>query len=256
MLALAERHGAVLQTGHVERFNRAIRAALPFVDGPRFIESDRLAPRTTELRRLFQIGDDALVWVAGSTQTPEEEVCLDIFRRAAARHPKLRLILVPRQKHRFDEVATLLERSGLSFVRRSRLEGPTAAPVIMVDTIGELSAIWGSADIAFVGGSLDGKRGGQNMIEPAAYGAAVVFGPHTWNFKETVARLLEQDAAIQINDAVELEATVNRLLDDAALRQHLGGAARSFVQSQHGATDRTLAVLAEVLAARPISRAA
>jgi 3-deoxy-D-manno-octulosonic-acid transferase len=217
---------------------------------------DRLAPKTQELRLLFRIADDALIWVAGSTQTPEEEICLDLYRRALAKHPKLRLILVPRQKDRFDEVANLLERSGVPFARRSRIDAPIDAPVILVDTIGELGAIWGLADLAFVGGSLDGKRGGQNMIEPAAYGAAVVFGPHTWNFKETVKRLLEKSAAIQVADAAELEATVDRLLSDAPLRGRLGNAARSFVRSQQGATERTLDVLAGLLRSESASRAA
>ena len=112
--------------------------------------------------------------------------------------------------------------------------------IILVDTIGELGAIWGLADLAFVGGSLDGKRGGQNMIEPSAYGAAVLFGPHTWNFKQTVADLLAHDGAIQVQDAADLEAAVSRLLDDALLRQRRGEAARAFVLSQQGATERTL----------------
>src|SRR6202043_3465728 len=107
--------------------------------------------------------------------------------------PQLRLIVVPRQKDRFEDVAALVQRSGMPCVRRTQLGTvavPDPAPVILVDTIGELSAVWGLADVAFVGGSLDGKRGGQNMIEPAAYGAAVVFGPHVWNFKEAAAQLV------------------------------------------------------------------
>ena len=126
--------------------------------------------------------------------------------------------------------------------RRSEV-GAAAVPqdaIILCDTIGELAAIWGLADVAFVGGSLDGKRGGQNMIEPSGYGAAVVFGPHVWNFKQTVSDLLARDAAIQAKDAAELEATVMRLLGDADLRRRLGEAARRFVLSQQGATDRTL----------------
>src|SRR5262249_10138236 len=119
--------------------------------------------------------------------------------------------------------------------------------VILVDTIGELSALWGLADIAFVGGSLDGKRGGQNMIEPAAYGAAVVFGPHTWNFRDTVQRLLDANAAIEVRDADELKNTVGRLLSDAKARQQLGNAARGLVLSQQGATERTLDVIDQFL---------
>src|SRR5207302_8158651 len=121
--------------------------------------------------------------------------------------PNLRLILVPRQRERFDEVASILRRFGEPFVRRSELAScpvtPDPCPLILVDTIGELGALWGLADVAFVGGSLDGKRGGQNMIEPAAYGAAVVFGPHVWNFGDIAARLVERGAAVQVKDGAE-----------------------------------------------------
>jgi len=215
--------------------------------------SDRGNPKTRDLRRLLAIDNNALVWIAGSTQAPEEEIVLDIYRQARLQHPNLRLLLVPRQKERFDEVADLLQRSEFDFVRRSQITlehpvSPSLCPsVILVDTFGELGALWGLADVAFVGGSLDGKRGGQNMIEPAAYGAAVVFGPHIWNFKDTVARLLEQKAAIQIADAAELEREALRLLADAQARDLLGRNARRFVQSQQGATERTLQALDQLL---------
>src|SRR5262249_39539570 len=107
---------------------------------------------------------------------------------------------------------------------------------------------WGLADVAVVGGSLDGKRGGQNMIEPAAYGAAVLFGPHTWNFKETVTRLLEEQAAIEVDSGATLEREVVRLLGDAARRAALGRAAQAFVLAQEGATERTMDALDELLA--------
>jgi 3-deoxy-D-manno-octulosonic-acid transferase len=209
------------------------------------VETDRNNPRTQELRRLFGIRQGDMVWVAGSTQAPEEQVVLDIFRRAREKHANLRLFIVPRQKDRFDEVASLLRRSGLAFVRRSQLTGPLAdrSAVVLMDTIGELGALWGLADVAFVGGSLDGKRGGQNMIEPAAYGAAVLFGPHVWNFKDTAARLLEQHAAVQVTNAEALEEESRRLLDDAAARATLGTAAQRFVASQRGATQYTVEAL-------------
>src|SRR6202011_344750 len=107
--------------------------------------------------------------------------------------------------------------------------------IVLVDTIGELGALWGLADVAFVGGSLDGKRGGQNMIEPSAYGAAVVFGPHVWNFRDIAARLVEAGATRQVADAAELEAAVRRLLDDPQERQELGRAAQRYVAGQQGA---------------------
>lgn len=209
-------------------------------------------PRTRQMAELLDISANDLVWVAGSTQAPEEEIALGIFQKAREKHANLRLILVPRQKDRFEDVARLLRESGMPFLRRSSspVANAPGSPIILVDTIGELSAVWGLADLAFVGGSLDGQRGGQNMIEPAAYGAAVVFGPHTWNFKETVARLLERQGAIQVVDAVNLENEVFRLLADSSLRRTLGNSARQFVLEQQGATERTLAVLESVMSAR------
>jgi 3-deoxy-D-manno-octulosonic-acid transferase len=214
------------------------------------VQSDRRNPATQKLARLLKVHQDDLVWIAGSTQEPEEEYVLSIFRKLRQQYSKLRLFLVPRQKERFDEVAALLHRQDEPFVRRSLL---TAAAinhrtVVLVDTIGELGALWGLADVAYVGGSLDGRRGGQNMIEPAAYGAAVVFGPHVWNFRETASRLVTARAAFQVANAAELEAVVRRLLGDAAERERLGAAARDFVRLQQGATERTLDHLDSMLA--------
>jgi len=209
--------------------------------------TDRHNPRTRELRRLLQVTDGDLIWVAGSTQAPEEEIVLDVYQRVRADQPALRLFLVPRQKDRFDEVARLLDRRGMSFARRSSIRDPRRPEVVLVDTIGELGPLWGLADVAFVGGSLDGRRGGQNMIEPAAFGAAVVFGPHVWNFRDTAARLVGAGAAHQVAGAAELQAVVTRLLADVGERRRLGTAARDFVHRQQGATERTLDLLEPLL---------
>jgi 3-deoxy-D-manno-octulosonic-acid transferase len=210
-------------------------------------QADRGNLRTQELRRLLQITPEDLVWIAGSTQDPEEEIALAIFGRLRSAYPNLRLLLVPRQKERFDEVAALLRRGGVAYARRSELTSAARHPVVLVDTIGELGALWGLADVAFVGGSLDGRRGGQNMIEPAAYGAAVVFGPHVWNFRDTAARLVEAGGALQVRDGAALEAAVRRLLQDTAERARLGDTARAFVLRQQGATARTLDLLDRLL---------
>lgn len=215
------------------------------------VAADRNNPKTRDLARLFQVQPGETVWVAGSTQAPEEEITLAIYERVRDKYPNLRLFLVPRQKDRFEEVAQLLERSGLTWLRRSSLR-PDASrptphasrpPIVLVDTIGELAALWGLADLAFVGGSMDGRRGGQNMIEPAAYGAAVVFGPHVWNFKDTSTRLVKAGAALQVDNAAMLELVVRQLLGDAELRASLGAKAQAFVQAQQGATERTLDLL-------------
>lgn len=187
-----------------------------------------------------------VTWVVGSTQAPEEEMALAIYQRLRTCVSELRLLLVPRHKERFDEVAKLVAAAGVSFVRRSALPG-SAASVVLLDTLGELGAAWGLADVAFVGGSLS-ARGGQNMIEPAAYGAAVTFGPNVWNFQDTVNRLLERHAAIQIQDATNLERVTRELLTHAIARRHLGIAAQQFVVSQQGAVDKTVELLGQLMA--------
>jgi 3-deoxy-D-manno-octulosonic-acid transferase len=224
---------------------------------------DRANPRTQELARLFALlprmssqlsndGPEEFIWIAGSTQEPEEKIVLDIFRNLQPEFPGLRLFLVPRQKDRFNEIARILDQSGLPYTRRTQIRAPltlATTSVILVDTIGELGALWGLADVAFVGGSLDGKRGGQNMIEPAAYGAAVNFGPYVWNFRDTADRLVAAQAAIQIKDAADLEGTVRRLLRNCSEREQLGLAAKNFVLRQQGATLRTMDCLDRLLAA-------
>lgn len=206
------------------------------------VESNRHNPRTEELRRLLRVEANDIIWIAGSTQAPEEKMMVDIYRTLRRQYPQLRLFIVPRQKDRFGEVAELLGRSHCAFVRRSSLTSPIVerSAVVLVDSMGELGALWGLTDIAFVGGSLDGKRGGQNMIEPAAYGAAVVFGPHVWNFRDTATRLCNAGAAIQVNDAQMLEAAIAELVANPSERERLGHEAKHFVGAQFGATERTL----------------
>jgi 3-deoxy-D-manno-octulosonic-acid transferase len=223
------------------------------------LAGDRNNLQTRHLARLmgFENGKP-LVWVVGSTQAPEEEEALRIYRQARQAFPHLRLILVPRHKERFEEVAGILQAANTPFVRRSQVDGKVASPddIILVDTLGELSHVWGLADVAFVGGSLS-QRGGQNMIEPAAYGAAVTFGPHVWNFQETVDRLLEHQAALQVANITEWEQTTLRLFRDESLRNTLGTNARQFVLSQFGGADRTLELLQPFLGpARKLPQAA
>lgn len=210
---------------------------------------DRHNPRTHYLRDTLKVKEGEKIWIAGSTQAPEEEIVLRIWQNLRASHLNLRLFLVPRHKDRFEEVAQLLARNGVDFARRSSC-AELGRPVVLVDTTGELGALWGLADVAFVGGSLDGRRGGQNMIEPAAFGAAVVFGPHVWNFADTAARLIDAQAACQVADAGQLETVVRLLLEDADERHRLGTAAREFVLRQQGATEQTVTQLGELLGAR------
>jgi 3-deoxy-D-manno-octulosonic-acid transferase len=249
----------------------AVTGSIKF-DGARM---DRQNEQTLALVKLAGIQADDIVFLAGSTQEPEEQLAVNVYRRLVVEFPELRLILVPRHPERFDEVAAMLDRSGLAWQRRSGLcshsrfqrddnsrsiksavggstqpHGITRSrparraprPTILVDAVGELAAWWGSAHIAFVGGSLT-RRGGQNMIEPAAYGTAVCFGPNTWNFRDVVKMLLDRDAAAVVRNEVELEAFVRRCLTDAELVTAIGRRAQELVLQQQGAAERTVLLL-------------
>jgi 3-deoxy-D-manno-octulosonic-acid transferase len=215
-------------------------------------QTDRLNLRTAALRELAGFQDDDIVFLAGSTQEPEEQIAVDIYRRLAPEFPRLRLVLVPRHPERFDAVAKLLDDSNLPWTRRSHLIdspsplAPRSSRLLLVDTIGELSAWWGTTQIAFVGGSF-GPRGGQNMIEPAAYAAAVSFGPNTRNFRDIVAALISADAAIVVHDSAELEVFVRQMREKPAYAAELGERAQAFVRSQLGATHRTLVLIDTLL---------
>ena len=220
-------------------------------------QTDRDNPRTQSLRELAGISNDDIVFLVGSTQEPEEQYAIDIFRRLVTRHPRLRLIVVPRHPERFEAVAKLLEASNIPWQRRTRLErlaaggslalDPSHPAILLVDSIGELGAWWGTAQIAFVGGSF-GDRGGQNMIEPAAYGAAVSFGPNTRNFRDIVAALLAVDAAVVVHSEADLESFVRRCLDEPSYVDALGSRAQNLVRSQLGATSRTVSLIENLLA--------
>lgn len=218
-------------------------------DGAR---GDRESAVVRQLATLAGITANDLVFLAGSTQSPEEALAVETFRELSVSHPALRLILVPRHAERSDEIASLLAASGLAWQRRSHLEadGPDpAARVLLVDVTGELAAWWGTADVAFVGGSLDGKRGGQNMLEPSAYGAAVCFGPHTRNFQSEVASLLAADAARIVHDQRELTAFVGWALREPAQRKAMGRRAAEAIDAGRGATAVTVGNLLSQLPA-------
>ncbi len=229
------------------------------------IEVNRNNPGTLSLRTLAGIDAADQVFLAGSTQAPEEFAALEVFRSLSAAHPNLRLIIVPRHPERFDEVAQLLARSGLEVTRWTRWrdqvqsvpdnsQRPKSLPrILLVDTVGELRFWWGLADIALVGGSLS-TRGGQNMIEPAAYGAAVCFGPNTQNFRDIATLLLEAHGAVRVASNIELRGFVTRCLDDPNWASELGGRAARLVQLHRGACQRTVTALTPVMAMPPCER--
>ena len=204
--------------------------------------------RGRELRASF--GNARPTWIAGSTHAGEEEQVL-------AAHEELRgstlLILVPRHPDRFRAVADLLSSRGVRFTRRSSGMPPDAATqVVLVDSVGELAALYAAADVAFVGGSLV-PIGGHNLLEPAALGVPVLTGPHHSNSQDVARLLLRQGAALQVNDARELAAVLERLMADPAERRRIGAVGRHIVESNRGSVARLLDLIEPLLpaAARP-----
>ncbi|WP_166830098.1 3-deoxy-D-manno-octulosonic acid transferase [Thalassoroseus pseudoceratinae] len=219
------------------------------------INTQRDNSATQSIQESLGLKTDETVLLAGSTQSPEEEVAIRIWLALRDEFPKLRLVLVPRHQERFEEVAELVGRFNLPLVRRSVVRDSShsappqadATPVVLVDTLGELAACWGFADMAFVGGSLSVGRGGQNMIEPAAYGVAVVVGPDTKNFRSVVEMLQTGNAIRVAADAEELQTTFLDWLRNPEDAREIGQRAQALVLTQQGATSRTCELLLPLL---------
>ena len=252
---------AVQTTEYAERFVDlgADRRAVEVTGSMKFdgAVQDRDNGHTQRLAKLAGIASSDVVFLAGSTQAPEEALAIDSFRTLKDEFPDLRLILVPRHPERFAEVAQLLDQSGLAWQRRSDLAADrlASARVLLIDTMGELAAWWGVADIGYVGGSM-GSRGGQSMIEPAAFGLATSFGPKTHNFKDVVRLMLQRDAAVVVDSGTELTAFVRRCLVDVDWRGRLGVRASELVAKQMGAADVTLTLLKNQMPGERIYREA
>ncbi|HWY22517.1 MAG TPA: 3-deoxy-D-manno-octulosonic acid transferase [Candidatus Acidoferrum sp.] len=188
------------------------------------------------------------ILVCGSTVEGEEPLLLKAFENLLVQHPRAVMILAPRHRERFPAVAALLEQMSIQFCRRSSWKGggALAGGVFLLDTIGELAALYALADVAFVGGSLV-PRGGHNLIEPAQYGVATVVGNHTENFRDIVSLFQSRDA-VRIVGLAELPLVLMELLAHDAERMALGQRAAETMRSQIGATARTADELQELLA--------
>ncbi len=209
------------------------------------VHFDRDGPQVRELRSLVGLQPGDRVLVVGSTQLPEEAASCEALVRLRSHWPQLKLIVVPRHPDRFDEVDKNIRRLPVKLLRRSQLTGPISSAdweILLVDTVGELRWWWGLAEIAIVGGSF-GDRGGQNMLEPAAYGANVAFGPNTSNFKDIAELLIEGEAADRIPAVEGMEDWIRQQLDHPEAGRQRGERARELIAAQQGATARTLQVI-------------
>jgi 3-deoxy-D-manno-octulosonic-acid transferase len=205
-------------------------------------------PLIASLRAAFQQANTSPVIVCGSTVDGEEPILLQAFVNVLASHPRAAMILAPRHPERFGEVVQLLEQLGIRFWRRSLWSGdPVVGGVLLIDTIGELAALYALADIAFVGGSLV-PRGGHNIIEPALHCVPIVVGNHTENFRDIVSLFQSRDA-VRVVGPSELPVVLMELISNPAERAALGRRAGETLRAQMGATQRTLQALEELLPA-------
>ena len=189
-------------------------------------------------------------WVAGSTHETEEQMLLEAHRLVRRQYSEAVLVLVPRHRNRFGEVAAWLASSGARFVTRSAGGAYEAGTeVLLVDTLGELLDFYQAGDVAFVGGTLV-RVGGHNLLEPAALARPILIGPHYSNTADVAALLLAADAIGIVANAAALANAVAKLFGDSRLREERGAAARAVVEANRGAVQKVLRLIAPLLAAQ------
>jgi len=196
---------------------------------------------------------DERLWVAGATGPGEEKILLDVFKNLTnhQQFEDLRLVIVPRKPERFDEVAQLIKDSGLDFVRYSTIKNtdaksPVKTPIILGDTMGDLRKFYSLSTIIFVGRSLV-PMGGSDMMEAAALGKPTLFGPHAFNFRQTVDSLLKDEGAVMVKDEQDLLQTMQKCLTDPDFAQKIAQNGREVIRKNQGATQKTITQIKKLL---------
>lgn len=190
------------------------------------------------LRLKDELFGGRFVWLIASTHKNEEVIFLDIYKEIKRKTPELLLVIVPRHPERFGEVKTLCEQYQQVLVTRTSGEiCRQDTDIYLADTMGELKMLYAASDAAFVGGSMV-PVGGHNILEAAAVGTPVLFGPYMANFKEIAEGVLRQEAAIQCLNKNEIVSAIAALYADPAYRQSLAEKGKSFVRQNQGAISR------------------
>jgi 3-deoxy-D-manno-octulosonic-acid transferase len=201
------------------------------------------------LRQDFGLPVGARLLIAGSTHPGEEEEIIHCYRDLRRSHNDIFLLLAPRHPGRVKGVESVCRSYGFSCVRRSQADGSVGNSVLLLDTIGELSDAYALGTFIFVGGSLV-RRGGHNVLEPAAWGKPIFFGPYMEHYSGIAATLEREGAAIQVRSGKELAAQIDRLIKDNGRLVEMGRKAASFVAKNQGAVERNLDVIERVLERR------
>ena len=184
---------------------------------------------------------DSEVWVCGSTHPGEEELLLPAFASLIADHPRLFLLLAPRDPKRTPELARLARQHGLGTMRRTCPQDQPAR-ILLLDTLGELAACYPLARVAFTGGSLV-ARGGHNPLEASRHGIPVLFGPHMEDFAEIAQDLLQCGGGQMVSSSEEITEAIRRILEKSDVHAAMRAAAIELVTRQAGVIDRHLAAL-------------
>ena len=209
------------------------------------------SPMEEEERRdwlkALNLSSDQEVWLAGSTHRGEENMILRIFKQVHSSFPTLRLIIAPRRTERSEEIQRLARSKGLRAAMRTAIT-PKSAPydVLILDTMGELSRVYGIAGISFVGGSLV-PEGGHNLLEPAAFGCPVLFGPHMDDFKVMAEKIVEAGGGVRVQNPEQLLESVLDLFSDREKRDAMGTKAVRFVESNQGALARVMGEISKAM---------
>ncbi len=206
--------------------------------------------KALDLAHTFGFGAGDIIFVAGSTHPGEEEILLKAFKRFRKKSHNLRLLIAPRHPERFNEVASIIEKSGLECVRRTRCSHggcSEVAPVALLDTLGELFTAYALANIAFVGGSLVQGVGGHNLLEPAYFAAPVFYGPYISSCEEMASLIESADAGCRLPNAEALHAELELLLNDPTKRIRLGANGKALLEGLRGTTDKTFNMLMELI---------
>jgi len=202
-------------------------------------------------REMFGFKDDDLVLIAGSTHSPEEEILVDVYSMLKKDIANLRLIIAPRHSFRFDDVEKIIRSKGCECLRRSKLSagnisGNVNSAIVLLDTLGELSKVYCIADVVFVGGSMI-PRGGQSILEPAAAGKPILFGPDMSNFQEMADLLIRENAAVSVADKSALYQQLGRLLKEPAELKKMGQRAAIVISQYQGATIKNIEFIKNLL---------
>lgn len=206
--------------------------------------SDVAENKSTDFKLRLGIEPREKVLIAASTHQQEEGIILGVYKELLANFPNLKLLIAPRHPERTNEVDKIVMQNGFTPLRVSQLAGlPVSGlkgqTILILDTVGQLLNFYSIADIVFVGGSLI-KKGGHNILEPAALGRPVIFGPHMFNFRDIASLFLENKAGILVHNKEELKINIRELLDNPERVAELTQRAKALVIKNQGATQRNL----------------